>query len=259
MRLSMKIRYILISSLILLFSMVLPAWSSLNQVLVAEIAYDQLEPAKQARLDEWVTSTYNELPQAIQNQLNSRYQNTSLFAQLMSVPNTWVSAQKKVMDVKSSDNVNPANTHYKFVSISQHHINQINDLQQRINQSPDSRKKTLYLMQLSTIISPDAQDKNLSNYPEVNQYNIADIAQQIETQFPIYAFNDYLNELYTKDFIKKNKHPDKFVSSTIANPFTNEYQNKLQLNQEKNIALAAYQFSSVLNQLLDNEKNSSLK
>ena len=78
-----------ISILILLFPFQAFAWTYMGHVLIAQIAYDSLTLAEQAKANHLTQSIFFQLPPEQQQSLNARYPTASTFAKVAFLPDTW--------------------------------------------------------------------------------------------------------------------------------------------------------------------------
>jgi len=90
-RFSMRYLNTLIITFFFLFGLVSPsyAWNQEGHILIAEIAYDQLNPDQQKKADTLAQGIFNLLSEEHQQQLNKKYPTTKTFAKIAALPDQW--------------------------------------------------------------------------------------------------------------------------------------------------------------------------
>ena len=75
--------------LILLFPLSVFSWGFQGHVLVGEIAYENLTPHVKLIIDRDAAALFSQLPASQQSELNSKYQNVSVFAKTLVLADIW--------------------------------------------------------------------------------------------------------------------------------------------------------------------------
>lgn len=89
----MKKSKLLLSAIVLSVFGLIPnltnAWNYTGHVLIAQIAYDNLNPEAKKKADELSLLIFNNLPESQQDKLNKQYSNASTFAKVAILPDVW--------------------------------------------------------------------------------------------------------------------------------------------------------------------------
>ncbi len=72
-----------------LFSQLAYAWNFTGHVVIAQIAYDNLNPIAKNKADTLAAAIFTQLPSRQQEKLNQRYPSASTFAKLTLMPDVW--------------------------------------------------------------------------------------------------------------------------------------------------------------------------
>jgi hypothetical protein len=263
------------------FSYPVFAWNQIGHELVANIAYQNLEPATRAKIDDMVTRLHAEYPnmdsylqmaiwpdelrkQKIETYTHWHYINYSFSNDGTTLPNLLdtdnaIWALKMIEVIVKNNHANPYER-ARFLAFFTHIVG---DLHQPLHAvtlisqvHPDGDRggnSYAVLYQSKKINLHKLWDEGLTMFAgESSPERISQLTQTITTLYPEKYFGDKINNLTPDDWASENLAIAKqYVYNTTENqPVSAEYIESGQKIAEQNVALAGYRLARLLNQLL---------
>src|ERR1700733_3262176 len=83
------VQFVMVLLVFCLYPLSASAWNYIGHVVIAQVAYDHLNPVAKHKADNLATLIFNQLPTWEQDKLDRNFSDASTFAKVAMLPDTW--------------------------------------------------------------------------------------------------------------------------------------------------------------------------